>query len=278
MAGARPPQPQRWLYRYSILVRLTHWMNAVCVIVLVMSGLQIFNAHPALYWGEDSEFDRPIFAISTELTPEGRPVGVTRIFGAAFDTTGVLGRSELNGRAALRAFPSWLTIPSIQDLATGRLWHFFFAWLFVVNGLVYVGASAVSGRLSRELLPTRDQVSRVGATMREHLTFRFHRGAVGYNVLQRGAYLLVILMLAPVLVLSGLTMSPAVVAAAPWLLDLFGGRQSARTVHFIVTALVLAFLFVHVAMVVLSGFLDNMRSMMTGWYAASGEVARDEET
>jgi thiosulfate reductase cytochrome b subunit len=258
-------------------VRASHWVNLLCLVILLMSGLQIFNAHPALYWGEDSDFERPVLRIYTAFTEEGRAVGVTRFLGRTFDTTGVLGRSEFDGRPAHRAFPAWLTIPSAQDLATGRLWHFFFAWVFVLNGVVYLGSSIYSGRLSHDVLPHRQQWREIGGTIRDHLTFTFRRDVSGYNVIQKLTYLTVILAVAPLAVLSGLTMSPAITAAAPWLLELFGGRQSARTIHFLLTGLFLLFVFVHIAMVVASGFLNNVRSMITGWYAVSREAARHAE-
>lgn len=235
-----------------MVTRVSHWANVLCLVILLMSGLQIFNAHPALYWGEDSDFERPVLAIYNTFTGEGRPLGVTRVFGRTFDTTGVLGRSQFQGRPAQRAFPSWLTIPSAQDLATGRVWHFFFAWLFVINGLIYVGSSIYSRRFTRE---------------------RLH----AYHLRQTLAYLFVILIVAPLAVLSGLTMSPAVTAAAPWLLDVFGGRQSARTIHFILTGVLVVFVLVHVVMVLVSGFIKNMRAMITGWYAVAGERARHED-
>jgi thiosulfate reductase cytochrome b subunit len=254
-------------------------MNLPCLAILLMSGLQIFNAHPALYLGEDSDFDRPILSIYAGWTDEGRPKGVTRIFARTFDTTGVLGWSRLNNRPVQRAFPAWITIPSAQDLATGRVWHFFFAWVFVINGLIYGAYSILSRHFSRDLLPLREQWRRIGRTVRDHLTLRLRRGehALRYNIVQRLTYLLVILLLSPLVVLTGLTMSPAIDAAAPWLLDIFGGRQSARTIHFIVTWLLVVFVFLHVAMVLLSGFLNNMRSMITGWYSVTAEVSRHDE-
>jgi thiosulfate reductase cytochrome b subunit len=117
------------IYRYGLLIRVTHWTNLLCLTILLMSGLQIFNAHPTLYWGEASDFEHALLSISAESNAEGRLIGVTTIAGQKFDTDGVLGRSDLNGNAVRRAFPGWLTIPSVQDLATGRVWHFFFAWL-----------------------------------------------------------------------------------------------------------------------------------------------------
>jgi len=183
----------------------------------------------------------------------------------------VLGWSTVSGRPVQRAFPGWITIPSVQDLATGRVWHLFFAWVFVVNGVIYLGYSILHRHLSRDLFPRRDQWGHIGRTVRDHLTLDFRKtvDAGDYNILQRMTYVGVIVLLAPAAVLTGLTMSPAVDAAMPWLLDVFGGRQSARTIHFVVTGLFVLFVCVHVTMVLLSGFLNNMRSMITGWYRLS---------
>jgi thiosulfate reductase cytochrome b subunit len=274
-AGARSRERQ-WIRRYSLIVRVSHWMNVLCLGVLLMSGLQIFNAHPALYWGEDSDFDRPVLAIGTVFTADGRPIGVTRVFGWTFDTTGVLGRSRFNGRPAQRAFPAWLTIPAAQDLATGRVWHFFFGWLFVANGALFVGHSFVSRHFWRDLLPRRDQWRTFASTIRHHAVLRVHPSSGDYNVVQRVTYVFVILILAPLIVLTGLTMSPGVVAAVPSLLDVFGGRQSARTLHFIATALFVVFAIVHVVMVVLTGVFNNMRSMTTGWYGITDGRSVDD--
>jgi thiosulfate reductase cytochrome b subunit len=258
-----------WIYRYSALVRVSHWVNVLCLAILAMSGLQIFNAHPALYWGEDSDFDRPLFSIVTAFTPEGRAIGVTSILGARFNTSGVLGRSTFDGRPAQRAFPGWITIPGAQDLATGRVWHFFFAWLFVANGVVFFVYSLITRHLSRDLLPRRNHWRTIGGTIRNHLTLRLHRGAPAYNVLQQLTYLTVILVLAPLILLTGLAMSPAVAAAAPVLVDVFDGRQSARTVHFILTLLLVLFAVVHLVMIAATGMVNNVRAMTTGWYAVT---------
>ena len=268
---------RRWIYRYSAVLRGTHWVNVLCLAILVMSGLQIFNAHPALYWGEDSDFERPILSIATSFTAEGRPIGVTRLFGMSFDTTGVLGRSRFNDRPVQRAFPAWSTIPSAQDLATGRVWHLFFAWIFTINGTLYLVYSIVTRHIFSDLLPRREQWKHIGSTVREHLLLTFRKGVdADYNIIQRVSYVVVILVLAPLMVLTGLTMSPAVDAAAPWLLDVFGGRQSARTLHFVTTWLLVLFVFVHVAMVLLSGVLNNVRSMITGWYSVAREAGHGQ--
>jgi thiosulfate reductase cytochrome b subunit len=268
---------RRWIRRYTALVRWSHWANVLCLLILLMSGLQIFNAHPALYWGEDSEFDRPLLAIFTTFTAEGRPLGVTRILDTTFDTTGVFGRSEYNGRPAQRAFPAWLTLPSAQDLATGRIWHLFAAWLFVANGVLFVGHSVVSRHFWRDLVPRLGRWKTIASTVRDHLTFNLHKDTPTYNILQQLTYLFVILVAAPLSVLTGLTMSPGIVATAPWLLDVFGGRQSARTIHFLVTILFVLFVVVHVAMVLMTGFVNNMRSMTTGWYAVAGTRNHHED-
>lgn len=264
---AAAPSPRRYFYkRHSLVVRITHWVNLLCMTVLLMSGLQIFNAHPALYWGKISTFEDPALALRAVRKPDGTMGGVTTIGDFSFDTTGVLGASKApNGSLSARGFPAWSTLPSARDLATGRRWHFFFAWLFVINGLAYV-AWTLATRHRRQFWPTREQWRDFGGSLREHLLLRFPKGeeARTYNVLQKITYFLVIFVLVPLLILAGLTMSPGMNAKVPWLLDLFGGRQSARTIHFVAAALILAFVFVHVFMVIASGVWNNMRSMVSG--------------
>lgn len=268
MAATGQTTHRTYFYRHSVVVRVTHWINVLCMTLLLMSGLQIFNAHPALYVGEKSHFEDPVLSIGAGTREDGTVVGVTHILGQNFETTGVLGRSRADDdRWVTRAFPAWSTIPGYQDLATGRRWHFFFAWLFVINGLVYIGYSILSGHW-RQLVPTGAQLRHIGSSIREHLSLRFPRGeeAKTYNVLQKLAYVGVIFVLVPVLILAGLTMSPGMDAAFPWLLDIFGGRQTARTIHFIAGALILLFVIVHIVMVLVSGVVNNMRSMITGRY------------
>jgi thiosulfate reductase cytochrome b subunit len=262
-------RPARTLvYRHSILVRVTHWINVLCIFILLMSGLQIFNAHPALYWGARSYFDDPVLSMRPERT-DNSVIGVTKIFGTSFDTTGVLGLStDANGRLAALGFPSWATIPSYRDLATGRRWHFFFAWLFVINGLVYVIASLLSRHVWRDLVPNRTQLRQIGSTIVHHLRFRFDHGR-DYNVLQKLSYLAMIFIVLPLVILAGLAMSPGLDAAFPWLVDIFGGRQSARTVHFIAATAIVLFVLIHVVMVLISGVWNNLRSMITGRYAVN---------
>lgn len=241
--------------------------------ILLMSGLQIFNARPDLYFGKASNFDSPLLSMgATDSMPQR---GVTKLFGHSFDTTGVLGLSNFQGQPTERGFPSWSTLPSDQDLATGRRWHFLFAWIFVLNGLLYVGYGLISGQLRFRLIPSLDQIKGFGSAVWEHLRLRFPEGqeAKRYNVIQKLTYLIVIVGLLPIQILAGLAMSPGFDAIAPWILDLFGGRQSARTVHFVVAALLVLFVLVHVVLVVVSGLWNNMRGMISGWFVIEGRSA-----
>jgi thiosulfate reductase cytochrome b subunit len=264
------------IYRHALIVRITHWINALCLLVLLMSGLQIFNAHATLYWGSKSEPDRAILSMRAVQRDDGSYAGITTIGSNSFDTTGVLGLSGSGENVESRGFPAWITLPSYRDLATGRRWHFAFAWLFVVNGLAYLLYTLLSGHARRDLAPTRDELSHFGESISEHARFHFPKGeeAKHYNVLQKLAYLAVIFGLLPLAILSGLTMSPALDAVFPFLLDLFGGRQSARTVHFLCATGVVLFVFVHVFMVLVSGLWNNLRSMITGRYAIETAESR----
>jgi thiosulfate reductase cytochrome b subunit len=148
---------RHWVYRHRLPVRITHWINVVCLIILLMSGLQIFNAHPALYWGNHSDFGSGFIEMKAADDDESK--GITRIAGHTFDTTGFLGVSRgADGQAEERGFPRWLTIPSGPGLAVARRWHLFFAWLLVLNGLVYVVYvvyGALSRHFTRDLAPTK---------------------------------------------------------------------------------------------------------------------------
>ena len=261
------PAPSRLVVRHSAVVRLCHWVNAAAFVLLAMSGMQIFNAHPSLNFGQKSDFDHPGFQLRAVYDGDKAVKGETVIAGAAFDTTGLLGASfgpdgALNGRG----FPSWATMPSVQDLATGRRWHFFFAWVPTLNGLVYFGDLLWRRRLG-EFAPTFADLRSLPHVVVEHIKLKFPHGeqSLRYNVLQKLAYLSVIVAF-PVLILAGLTMSPGIDAAFPWLLDLFGGRQSARAIHFILASYLVFFLIVHLVMVVLSGPINNLRGMITGRY------------
>lgn len=269
-ADTKTPRPRGPLvYRQSIWTRLTHWVWAVCLFFLLLSGLQIFNAHPALYVGQQSgfEFDNAVLRIGQVNTAEGWR-GQTTIFGQSFDTTGVLGKSGPEERPVYTAFPGAVTIPSFRDLATGRVVHFFFGWIFVGTLFVWFLASFINGHLRRDILPKPSDVGGLPKDLADHVRFRFHHGRV-YSPLQKLSYFAVFFILFPLIILTGLTMSPGMDAAWPWLLDVFGGRQTARTIHFVVMALLVVFFIVHIIMVLLAGPLNELRSMITGWYRAS---------
>lgn len=127
-------------YRHTLLVRIMHWTNVVSLTILLMSGLMIFNAHPSLEWGKSSYTGKPSFLLITSRDGgKGQLMGITRVFGHEFNTTGLLGVSATaDGKVNDVAFPHWMTIPSYYSLAAARLWHFFFAWLFVINGIAYL--------------------------------------------------------------------------------------------------------------------------------------------
>jgi thiosulfate reductase cytochrome b subunit len=247
-----------------------HWVNVLCFFIMLMSGLGIFNAHPNLYWGRESDFDSPLLSITAVAGPDGMPHGVTQIGDHAFPTDGVLGASRAGPRKAERAFPSWATIPGPQYLATARNWHLFFAWIFVINGVAYIGYTIRSGHLRRDLVPTPPELRGIGGSLRDHLLLRHPGGesAKRYNVLQNLTYLVVIFVLLPLIVVAGLAMSPRMdtLFGVGWV-DWLGGRQSARTLHFVAAFSLLAFVLVHVFEVIATGLWNNLRSMITGHYA-----------
>lgn len=257
------------VYRHTWPVRIGHWLNVVCLCILIMSGLQIFNAHPALYWGERSDRDHPLLSIRAARTDDGEMKGVTTILGRQFDTSGILGYSN----QSVRAFPRWATIPSAKWLAMGRQWHLFFAWVFVINGLLYAGYSFASRHLYKDLLPNRQDLRGIGQAVKDHVLLHHPKGdeAKRYNVLQKLAYLGVLFGLAPLIILTGLTMSPTIDTAFPSLLTIFGGRQAARTIHFIACFSFVGFILVHVGQVILTGLFNNIRSMVTGWFEVRHE-------
>lgn len=260
------------VYRHTFLVRLTHWLNAIAIFLLIGTGLNIFNAHPQLYWGKaGSEFDRPFLSIHAEGAG-GAMHGVLQVGALKIPTTGVLGWSQTHGRWMGRAWPSWITVPSFTDLADARHWHFLLAWVLAINGLAYLLWSLAVRHLQRDLWPTTGDLRSIPRSVLDHVRLKHPTGeaAKRYNVLQRLAYLGLIGLVAG-MVATGLTLSPGFNAIAPWLLDLFGGRQSARTLHFIFASLIALFILVHLVEVVLAGPINEVRSMITGRYALPKE-------
>ena len=181
----------RSFYRHTALVRLTHWVNALAIFVMIGTGLNIFNAHPMLYWGQKgSELDAPFIALTAIDTPHGMR-GDTLIGPFHIDTTGFLGLSDVDGQPMMRGWPNWLTLPSATDLADARHWHFFFAWILVVNGLVYLAWSFSIRHVQRDLWPTLADLRAIPRSVLDHLKLKHPTGeaAKRYNVLQRLAYL-----------------------------------------------------------------------------------------
>jgi thiosulfate reductase cytochrome b subunit len=274
-AGRQAKAKGRLVYRQSIFTRVTHWVWAIALFFLLLSGLQIFNAHPALYVGQESGFayDNAILRIGAENTPDG-PRGYTTLFGQKFDTTGVLGMSGSAARPEFLGFPGWATIPSFRDLATGRVVHFFFAWILVGALAVWLVVSIANQHLWRDIILKPRDLRELPKDILDHLRLRFTHGR-SYSPLQKLAYFVVFAILFPVIILTGLTMSPGMDAAWPWLLDIFGGRQTARTIHFTVMVLLVAFFVIHIVMVILAGPINELRSMITGYYRVSPGAEAD---
>ena len=233
-------EPRSTIYRHAVATRVWHWVNAVALVILLGSGLGISNAHPRLYWGR---------------------------FGANFD----------HAWAELPHFPSWLTIPGNYNLALSRRWHLFFALVLAFGLLAYMVASLVNRHFGRDLALRRGELTpaHLAEDVRDHLAFRFHDpdDPGRYNTLQKLSYLAVIFLLLPLIVFTGLALSPGMDAAWPWLLDVFGGRQSARSIHFLTMAALAGFTVVHLALVILAGVVNEVRSMVTGRWRVPAEAA-----
>lgn len=268
---SEPVLPGALVRRHRLSTRLWHWLNVAAVFVMLQSGLMIFNAHPRLYWGQ---FGANPDHAWLEIANRG-DLGEVRIGGLAIETTGIFGTAtDAHGVVQAQAFPGWMTIPSTYSLADARLWHLAFAWVLAVGFAVYLLWSLLNGHLRRDLHITRAEWSprHLWADIRAHAALRFPTGeaALRYNVLQKIAYGAVLFILLPLLIGTGLAMSPGMNAAAPFLLDLFGGRQSARSLHFLAMLGLVGFVVVHLVMVVLAGPVNEVRSMITGWYRLPG--------
>ena len=251
--------------RHRLSTRLWHWLNALTIFVMVTSGLMIFNAHPRLYWGQyGANYETPWLQIGNDGTHGAVTVGTVRI-----PTTGVLGISRYaDGTVNSHAFPGWATLPSHYSLSMARRWHLTFAWLLVVPWLLYIIRSLWNRHIQHDLAPTREELKpkAIWQDIKDHARFSFPKGAAAlhHNFLQKLAYLGVLFGLLPGVILSGLTLSPGMTATWPWLLWLMGGRASARSVHFICMSLIVAFVVVHLMLVIVVGPYNEIRSMITG--------------
>jgi thiosulfate reductase cytochrome b subunit len=251
--------------RHHLATRIWHWVNALVATILLMSGLMIFNAHPQLYWGDfGSREDYAWLQID-----DTRTTGFIRIGNASVETTGVLGLSlDTHDNVRRVAFPGWATIPTGYDLAAARRWHFAFAWIFALGLTAFMLISLFNGHIRKDLHVRRAEWrwAALWRDIKDHARLHFSdkKHTSHYNIIQKFSYISLIFLLLPLLILTGITMSPAMNAAWPWLLDLFGGRQSARSLHFIGAALLMLFVVVHLIMVLLSGPIKGIRSMITG--------------
>lgn len=223
--------------RHSPLVRVTHWITTLCFFALVVTGGEIVISHPRFYWGETGTvLDKPLFRIPIPASRTLVPTGYGFVM------------PDQNG---------W-----------SRALHFQTAWILALTGLLYVIGGVFTGHFRRDLLPLKDHLSwrAIASVVRHHLRFESsdEADAWSYNVLQRVAYLFVIFILFPMVIWTGLALSPAFDSAFPATVNLLGGRQSARTLHFFITLILLLFLLVHVGLVWRAGFVSRMRAMITG--------------
>jgi thiosulfate reductase cytochrome b subunit len=236
--------------RHSALVRVTHWLTVISFVALLVTGLEIVISHPRFYWGETGNVNmKPLFTIPIASSRDTVPTGYGYVM------------PDQNG---------W-----------SRYLHFESAWVLVLTGFVYGIASLLNGHFRRDLLPERGERS-LGAhwgRLRQYLRRRppGRDESESYNVLQRTTYLLVIFGLFPLVIWTGLALSPSFNAAFPWGVTLLGGRQSARTLHFFVTWALVLFFAVHVAMIAVSGFWNRMRGMTTGRTSSAREEVATKE-
>ena len=223
--------------RHSALVRITHWITTLCFFALLVSGFEILISHPRFYWGETGNvLTTPLFKVPIPASRNLVPTGYGYVL------------PDQNG---------W-----------SRYLHFQAAWILILTGLLYAISILITGHLRNDLLPSEaDRSWRTFSTsIVKHLRFErpSEAEARSYNVLQRLTYLFVIFVLSPLVVWTGLAMSPAFVSAVPATVTLLGGQQSARTIHFFVSAFLVLFLVVHVVMIFVAGFWSRMRGMISG--------------
>ncbi|MCT8002869.1 cytochrome b/b6 domain-containing protein [Sphingomonas sanguinis] len=217
--------------RHGLVTRLWHWVNAVAVLILLGSGLGISNAHPRLYWGR---------------------------YGANFDPAWW----------SLPHFPSWLTIPARYNLAISRRWHLFFALVLGFGLLAYMIGGLLTRHFQRDLRIRARELgpASLWTDLKRHLAFRFHdeKDPRAYNLFQKLSYAMVLFVALPLAILTGIALSPGMNAAWPWMLEILGGRQSARSIHFITACALALFTIVHLVLVILAGAGNEVRSMITG--------------
>lgn len=220
--------------RHGATVRITHWLTALCFLALFVTGIEILISHPRFYWGETGNaFMKPLFVIPIPASRATVPTGFNFVL------------PDQNG---------W-----------SRYLHFQAAWGIVLTGLVYFITGLITRHFRRNLLPAPGDLNlaAIATVIRGHLRFE-KPGDSTYNVLQRLTYLAVIFIGFPLIIWTGLAMSPSLAGAFPPIVTVFGGQQSARTLHFFLTLGLVAFLVLHIAMVWLAGFRTRLRAITTG--------------
>lgn len=270
------------VYRHPLPVRLWHWLTAFAVLGLLFTGLNVLNVHPRLYWGEVGNEGTPALvaldpgpaAAPSAGTTAGPPPAMLTVGSMQFNVTGWMGVPLDLGNDG-RYFLVVAT-PESWHFGGMRAWHFAFAWILGLGWLLYGAYLFAGGRLRRVLWPTAAQMKTraIATDLRQHLTFRRSRGEAArqYNLLQKLAYLFILGVVVPGLILTGLTLSNAVTARFPELYGLFGGRQSARTLHALFAMLMLLFILVHLMQVFVAGVVNETRSMITGRFVLPTEV------
>lgn len=224
--------------RHRLSTRAWHWINALAIIILLMSGLMISNAHPMLYWGQyGANLDQPWLKVPR--------------------------------------FPGWITIPSSYNLALARHWHLFFAWVLAFGFLGYTIASLINRHWQRDLAlrPAELHPTHLWEEVKHHAQLKFPTGAeaLKYNTLQKITYVGVIFFLIPLMILTGMILSPGLAPVTAWPMELLGGRATARSLHFVAAGGIALFIVVHLALVILAGPVNEIRSMVTGWFRVPGE-------
>ena len=215
--------------KHALSTRMWHWLNLVCLVILFMSGLNISNAHRYLYWG-DYGFD------------------------------------PADAWTAVPRFPGWMTIPDYYSLAKARDWHLLIAWPFALGLLFMWVAMLVNRHFKRDLMTTRAEwkPAAIRDDIVQHLKLNFEHHGSKFNFLQKLSYGVVLGIFLPMMIFSGMAISPGFEPVAPWLADIMGGRQSARSLHFLFAGAIFGFFVVHIALVLLSGPIKQIRDMITG--------------
>jgi thiosulfate reductase cytochrome b subunit len=246
--------PEVKTLRHKNWVKISHWIITASFMALLFSGFIIFMCHPRLYWGE----------VGNDLTPALLELPVSKNYkhGGWEKPVAFFPGSANSSISANRTFETY------NQNGWGRSLHFLIAWLFVITGLIYVIAAGLTGHLRKNLVPGSKELTApvIGKDLINHLKMQIPPAATGphYGVLQKSTYLFVIFLLLPVIVMTGLTMSPAISAAYPFLPTMFFGAQSARTIHFFASAFLVLFVIVHLIMIIRSGFIKQMKAMTIG--------------